>query len=138
MSQTLALFLVLALASSLGCSKKAESPEPEEAVASPGEAETSDYGLTEAQANEVPAKIGEETITVGEFAEIIDSKSPYIRARFEAPEIVTRNMEEGRIGLSTGAGFLDYEGMDVAAYRQQRLTAFVGMLRHMGLLRPPG
>ena len=86
MSQTLALFLVLALASSLGCSKKAESPEPEEAVASPGEGETSDYGLTEAQANEVLAKIGEETITVGEFAEIIDSKSPYIRARFEAPE----------------------------------------------------
>ena len=37
--------------------------------------------------------------------------------RFEAPEIIGRNMEEGRIGLRTGQGFLDYEGMDVPAYR---------------------
>ena len=57
--------------------------------------------------------------------------------RFEAPEIVKRNMAEGRIGLSTGAGFLDYSGMDIPAYRAERLSAFVGMLRHMGLLRPP-
>ena len=57
--------------------------------------------------------------------------------RFEAPEIIGRNMEEGRIGLRTGQGFLDYEGMDVPAYRLERLTAFVGMLRHMGMLRPP-
>ena len=54
--------------------------------------------------------------------------------RFEAPEIVKRNMEEGRIGLRTGAGFLDYEGMDVPAYRLDRMRAFVEMLRHMGRL----
>lgn len=58
-------------------------------------------------------------------------------ARFEAPEIVKRNMAEGRIGLSTGSGFLDYSGLDIPAYRRERLAAFVGMLRHMGLLRPP-
>ena len=58
-------------------------------------------------------------------------------ARFEAPEIISRNMAEGRIGLSTGAGFLDYEGLDIPAYRRERLAAFVGMLRHMGLLRAP-
>ena len=57
--------------------------------------------------------------------------------RFEAPQIVKRNMAEGRIGLRTGQGFLDYEGMDIPAYREERLTAFVGMLRHMGMLRPP-
>ena len=57
--------------------------------------------------------------------------------RFEAPDIIGRNMEEGRIGLRTGAGFLDYEGVDVAAYQRERLTRFVGMLRHMDLLRPP-
>ena len=57
--------------------------------------------------------------------------------RFEAPDIIGRNMEEGRIGLRTGQGFLDYEGMDVPAYRLERLTAFVAMLRHMGMLRPP-
>ena len=58
-------------------------------------------------------------------------------SRFEAPKVVTRNMEEGRIGLRTGAGFLDYEGRDIPAYQRERLTAFVGMLRHMNLLRPP-
>jgi parvulin-like peptidyl-prolyl isomerase len=79
-----ALFLVLALVlgSSLGCSKK-DSFEPEAAPAESGDA---GYGLSEAQASEVLAKIGDRTITVGEFAEIIGSKSPYIRARFEAPE----------------------------------------------------
>ncbi len=59
-------------------------------------------------------------------------------SRFEAPKIVTDNMEAGRIGLRTGAGFLDYSGMDVPAYRKARLKAFVDMLRHMELLKPPG
>lgn len=58
-------------------------------------------------------------------------------ARFEAPEIVTRNMAEGRIGLRTGSGFLDYRGMDIPAYRRERLSAFVAMLRHMNLYRAP-
>ena len=53
-------------------------------------------------------------------------------ARFEAPEIVKRNMEQGRIGLRTGAGFLDYEGRDIDAYRLERMKAFAAMLRHMG------
>ena len=53
--------------------------------------------------------------------------------RFEAPEIIGRNMAEGRIGLRTGAGFLNYEGMDIDAYQTERLTAFVGLLRHLGL-----
>jgi 3-hydroxybutyryl-CoA dehydrogenase len=57
--------------------------------------------------------------------------------RFEAPGIIGRNMEEGRIGLRTGAGFLDYDGVDITAYQRERLSRFVGMLRHMDLLRPP-
>lgn len=56
------------------------------------------------------------------------------QARFEAPEIIGRNMAEGRLGLRSGSGFLDYEGMDVPAYQRQRLSAFVGMLKHMGML----
>ena len=52
--------------------------------------------------------------------------------RFEAPEIVKRNMAEGRLGLRTGSGFLDYEGMDVDAYRLDRMKAFTAMLRHLG------
>ena len=53
-------------------------------------------------------------------------------ARFEAPEIIKRNMAEGRLGLRTGSGFLDYEGMDADAYRLERTKAFLAMLRHLG------
>ena len=57
--------------------------------------------------------------------------------RYAAPPIVERNMREGRIGLRTGKGFLDYEGLDVDRYRRERLAAFVGLLGHLGLGRPP-
>src|SRR3569833_1111831 len=57
--------------------------------------------------------------------------------RYRAPDVIARNMEEGRIGLRTGAGFLDYTGMDVEAYREQRLGALLDMLRHFKLARPP-
>jgi 3-hydroxybutyryl-CoA dehydrogenase len=57
--------------------------------------------------------------------------------RYRAPDVIAENMEQGRIGLRTGAGFLDYTGMEVAAYREQRLGALVDMLRHFKLARPP-
>jgi len=57
--------------------------------------------------------------------------------RYRAPDVISRNMEQGRIGLRTGAGFLDYSGLDVDAYRERRLAALVDMLRHFGLARPP-
>jgi 3-hydroxybutyryl-CoA dehydrogenase len=57
--------------------------------------------------------------------------------RYRAPEVISRNMEAGRIGLRTGAGFLDYSGLDIDAYREKRLAALVDMLRHFGLARPP-
>jgi 3-hydroxybutyryl-CoA dehydrogenase len=46
-------------------------------------------------------------------------------------------MAEGRRGLRDGAGFLNYEGLDVEAYRRARLKAFVELLGHFGLNRPP-
>ena len=58
-------------------------------------------------------------------------------ARYAAPEIIERNMREGRIGLTTGKGFLDYEQLDLEAYRTGRLKAFVDMLGFLGLTRPP-
>jgi 3-hydroxybutyryl-CoA dehydrogenase len=58
-------------------------------------------------------------------------------ARYAAPDIVERNMAEGRTGLRSGAGFLNYEGLDVEAYRRERLKAFVDLLGHFGLNRPP-
>ena len=57
--------------------------------------------------------------------------------RYAAPEIVERNMTEGRRGLRDGAGFLNYEGLDVEAYRRERLRALVDLLGHFGLNRPP-
>ena len=57
--------------------------------------------------------------------------------RYRAPEVVSRNMHEGRIGMRSGAGFLDYSGLDVEAYRERRLSELVDMLRHFGLARPP-
>ena len=57
--------------------------------------------------------------------------------RYRAPEVISSNMKDGRIGLRTGAGFLDYSGLDIDAYRERRLAALVDMLRHFGLARPP-
>ena len=57
--------------------------------------------------------------------------------RYAAPEIVERNMREGRIGLTTRKGFLDYENLDVESYRRERLKAFVAMLGFLGLTRAP-
>ena len=58
--------------------------------------------------------------------------------RFAAPEIIKTNMAEGRNGLRDGQEFLEYENMDVPAYQQERLGAFVAMLAHMGKMPPKG
>jgi 3-hydroxybutyryl-CoA dehydrogenase len=57
--------------------------------------------------------------------------------RYAAPEIVERNMRDGHIGMKTGRGFLDYGKMDLESYRLERLSAFAGLLRDLGLVRPP-
>ena len=57
--------------------------------------------------------------------------------RYAAPAIIERNMAEGRIGLKTGQGFLDYSKLDIEKYRAERLKALLDMLGFMGLSRPP-
>jgi len=57
--------------------------------------------------------------------------------RYRAPDVIENNMRDGRIGLRTGAGFLDYSGLDVDAHREQRLATLVDLLRHFKLARPP-
>src|SRR3954469_22339849 len=57
--------------------------------------------------------------------------------RYRAPEVISRNMEQGRIGMRSGAGFLDYAGKDIEAWREARLAALLELLRHFGLARPP-
>lgn len=57
--------------------------------------------------------------------------------RYAAPEIIERNMREGKIGMKTGQGFFDFAGRDLDAYRLERLAAFAALLKSLGLARPP-
>ena len=58
-------------------------------------------------------------------------------ARYAAPAILDRMMEEGRLGLKSGSGFYDYASRDVGAYRRDVLARTLGMLKHAGLWQPP-
>ena len=90
-----------------------------------------------------PRKVPGYGVTVSLPPDWVGTAAPAEAARFgvkylyRAPEVISRNMQEGRIGLRTGAGFLDYSGFDIDAYREKRLAALVDMLRHFGLARPP-
>jgi len=57
--------------------------------------------------------------------------------RFKAPDVISQNMADGRIGLKTGSGFFDYSRMDVEAYRQQRMADFLRALEGAGMTRGP-
>ncbi|WP_156124202.1 3-hydroxybutyryl-CoA dehydrogenase [Achromobacter sp. RTa] len=57
-----------------------------------------------------------------------------IDPRFASPAVITRNMEEGRNGLRDGKGFYDYAGVDVDAYKMERLSQLCKRLEIMGLL----
>ena len=57
--------------------------------------------------------------------------------RFEAPEIINQNMQSNRLGMKSAAGFYDYDGIDLDAYKADTLREFVGMLRHFGKATPP-
>ena len=62
------------------------------------------------------------------LAENIDSH------RFAAAAIVERNTLASRRGLRDGVGFYDYGAVDIGRYRVERLTQFVALLRHHGLM----
>lgn len=51
-----------------------------------GPGEEARHGLTAEQAGQVLVKIGDRTITVGEFADRLAEQSPYLRARYNSPE----------------------------------------------------
>ena len=54
-------------------------------------------------------------------------------ARYTAPAIVDRMIEEGRLGLKTGSGFYDYGGRDVGGLPARRAGAHA---RHAAPRRP--
>lgn len=57
--------------------------------------------------------------------------------RYKAPDIVTANMKAGRNGLREGEGFYDWKGVDPVAYRKERLSAFVSLLKALDLAPGP-
>jgi len=57
-------------------------------------------------------------------------------ARYAAPAIVGAHVAANKLGLKTGAGFYDYGGRDLAAYRRDVLARTLAMVRHAGLWRP--
>ena len=55
--------------------------------------------------------------------------------RYTAPPIVDRMFHEGQLGLKTASGFYDYEGRDLAAYRQDVMARVLALLQHAGMWR---
>jgi peptidyl-prolyl cis-trans isomerase C len=78
--------LVVALSASVaaGCSCKKQPAGFEGAGSEKGAGAA--HGLTAEQASRVLVKVGDRTITVGEFADRLADQSPYLRARFQSPE----------------------------------------------------
>lgn len=75
-------WFALALSATLlggACSTpKDKSPSPDAPITT--------HGLTDEQARLPLVTVGAETVTLGEFAETIADKSPYLRARYASPE----------------------------------------------------
>jgi peptidyl-prolyl cis-trans isomerase C len=76
------VIVLSSLAAVMGCGDDDEGTTTEGREPS----EEARHGLTAEQASEVLVKIGDETITVGEFADQLAEQSPYLRARFTSPE----------------------------------------------------
>jgi parvulin-like peptidyl-prolyl isomerase len=84
--RTLHSLATVSLLTLLACGeKKAEEQAPPAASQEPT-GPTKTHGLTEEQAKQVIAKIGDTTITLGQFAERLAAQSPYLRARYQSPE----------------------------------------------------
>ena len=54
--------------------------------------------------------------------------------RYRAPPIVDKLMAEGNLGLKTGKGMYDFSGKDLDAYRTEKLSTFVLLLKHLDLM----
>ncbi len=58
--------------------------------------------------------------------------------RHKPPPELDAMMKDGRTGLREGRGYYDYTKIDVEAYKREKLTGFVHLLRYLDRLPPPG
>lgn len=58
--------------------------------------------------------------------------------RHKPPPELDAMMEDGRKGLREGRGYYDYSKIDIEAYKREKLTGFVHLLRYLDRLPPPG
>ena len=56
------------------------------------------------------------------------------KGRFTPPDIIHKNMANKKRGLEDGEGFYNYDNVNLDAYREKRMSEFVGILSHMNLL----
>jgi 3-hydroxybutyryl-CoA dehydrogenase len=54
--------------------------------------------------------------------------------RYRAPDIIENNMHTARNGIREGRGFYEYAGVDIDAYRRERLGRFLDLVEYSGLL----
>ena len=58
--------------------------------------------------------------------------------RYKNPDIIAEMMEKGHLGMNHGKGFYDFEKMDVDAYKREKLSTFIGLLKHLDLMPKEG
>ena len=58
--------------------------------------------------------------------------------RHKPPPELDQMMADGRTGLREGLGYYDFSKIDVEAYKREKLTRFVDLLRYLDRLPPPG
>ncbi len=75
---------IVSLGTAVGCSGR--KAQPDAAAATTNATGDRVHGLTKAQQAETLVKVGNETITVGDFAARLSEQSPYLRARYASPE----------------------------------------------------
>ena len=54
--------------------------------------------------------------------------------RFSTPGIVDKNMENGNIGIKSGKGIYDFTTINIEEYKEEKLSNFGELLKHLGLL----
>jgi 3-hydroxybutyryl-CoA dehydrogenase len=64
--------------------------------------------------------------------------SKSIDDRFKAPKIIGEMMEKGHLGMNHGKGFYDFKKINVEAYKKEKLSTFIGLLKHLDLMPKKG